>query len=103
MTKMWTGDSSYGKDYLIEFKHRDDQQIVEIFASRGFGETEDQAARGDENTMPIESRDLPLSREDAEGFVEKYFSDLNDKEKSLLVERLSTAAESFRGLVYESR
>ena len=88
MTERWTGDSTYGKNYLIEFKHRGSRPIVEVFAARRDGGQEGMAARVGENATPVESRDLPLNREDATGFTEQYLADLNDREKELVIERL---------------
>ena len=76
------------KTALIEIKRRGDQPIVEVFAASGFGATDDQAARVGENASPVENRDLPLNRDEAEGLIEQYLSDLNPKEKELVAKRL---------------
>jgi hypothetical protein len=85
MTKMWTGDSAYGGNFLIEFKHDGDKQIVEV------SELTEQRQKG----TPVENRNLPLTQQDAESLVEQYLSELDPEEKELVRERLCTGAEAF--------
>jgi hypothetical protein len=86
MTQMWTGDSAYGEKYIIEFKHKDESQVVDVF------ELTDARQKG----AAIESRELPLSRQAALEFVEQYLTDLKPEEKEIVVERLCMDSDAFR-------
>jgi hypothetical protein len=94
MTQKWTGDSAYGKNYVIEFKHKGDKQVADVIQITGFREPQDTAYQVDNKSL-IESRNLPLNQQEAEGFVEQYLADLRPDEKVLVIERLCSQSEAF--------
>jgi hypothetical protein len=93
MTQKWTGDSAYGENHVIEFKHKESKQVVEVFAVSNFRQTEGGTTQVGREV--IESRDLPVNRQEAESFIEQYLSDLNPEEKELVIGRLCTESDGF--------
>ncbi len=88
MNKIWKGEIFDGGDYQFIFKRNDDKRVVQVHEVTSQQRTGATTKQTTSNAIPVEIKDMPLERQEAEDLVQRYLSDRHDNEKERVIERL---------------
>lgn len=94
MSDMWKADTIHGDNYAFYFQIEGGKHLVKIHEVLSKVRTGPTTNRTSTNAFPEESRELPLSQQDAEALVRKYLDDMPPKSLERIVARLCAPVQS---------
>jgi hypothetical protein len=94
MINAWDSETIDGADYDCYFKGKGDKRVVQVHEITSKHRTGPTTERVISNALPLETRDLPLDRQEALSFVQRYLWDLHPETKKRVVERLCAVGDS---------
>ena len=97
MTNMWAGEIANGDHYALAFRNEGGKWLVKVYSVTSNVKTGKTTSQVSMNAFPEETKELPLSRQEAEDMVQEYLSDMHPKSLELIVERLCAPVQASEG------